>query len=66
MLSLALFARIIGWQTDILRLVAVALVATVCASPVNLINVGFQYSFLTVISLSLITTKTSKNHFKTI
>tara|TARA_B100001093_G_C26831305_1_gene1016267 strand:- start:147 stop:2312 length:2166 start_codon:yes stop_codon:yes gene_type:complete len=61
MLSLALFARIIGWQTHILRLVAVALVATVCASPVNLINVGFQYSFLTVLSLSLITTKISKN-----
>ena len=48
MLSLALFARAIGWRTNVLRLISIALVWVIAESPVNLTNIGFQYSFLTV------------------
>ena len=60
MLSLALFARAIGWRTNVLRLISIALVWVIAESPVNLTNIGFQYSFLTVVSLSLISKNKSR------
>ncbi len=57
MLSFALLARELGWKTELLRLLAIAAVFATILSPSAVLNIGFQFSFLTVFALAMVSKK---------